>query len=238
MKVLRSIILCLPLLLFSIENSDHEKIEEFYTLIELEKIESYKDQNSSDYNTWLLKELIEGHLVNKLRAQIKEGNLTECKELEKTIDNLEVEIEKFAQKISHNKGRKSKQDNQLFIKTVACSCKIEIEDEYTEEEIREQIEALREQEQIKKDEALELALQAGSEIIAAGGWASAGAEYFAIYDGAQAVRHIIKSCEQYNEGVEAGQYADQLEEEYFSEEETDDYDLEEENSKSWWEFWK
>lgn len=242
MKVLKSIILSLPLLLFSIENSDHERTEESYTPTDLKEIDPYKDQNSINNNEWLLKALVEGYLVNELKAQVKEGGLDNSEELVKTIDNLEVEIERFAQKLSPIEKRQSKPGNQLFIKTVACSCKIETEDdctenEYTEEEIREQIEALREQEQLKKDEALELALQAGSEILSAAGYASVAYVPGAIYDGGRAVQHIKGACEEYSESVRISQEADYLEDilnnndEIVSEEEV-------EETKSWWEFWK
>jgi hypothetical protein len=108
-----------------------------------------------------------------------------------------------------------------------------VKNEKTEEErgeIIERIEELRQLEKEHKDEAAELFLQFGGEVLTTGVSAATGVEIIAVIEGVQATRHFVEGCREYNDGVGYQEMADKLEKELCSDEE--------EPVKQWWEFWK
>ncbi len=88
---------------------------------------------------------------------------------------------------------------------------------------------MREEEREHKEQAQELLIQAGGECAAAGVSVMTGQEWLALYAEVQSVRHIVKGCGEYVEGVECQREADALERQYFPSEE---------EPKSWWQIWK
>jgi hypothetical protein len=96
------------------------------------------------------------------------------------------------------------------------------------DEVRAEIERLREEAKVLKEEGLDQLGRGLLEAAGAGTTFAAGQEYVAIPTGYYATKDIVKGCQNYADGARKEDEANQLEEEFFPEK----------TKKQWWEFWK
>lgn len=237
-------LLLIPLALFSYslkeaiayKNMDLQKlgaVEAFWIEMEMPTFADSKQQFQDDIVEWFANEQNQVKFMQKLRDCAKQGGLESSPEVIKILQHIEGSLKKW------NEVHYSAQTHPILIAPLN-KIKINIshvcamhgryyEDEIYAENAARQIQSLREEEQEHKEQAKELLIQSGGEAAAAGITFMTGLEGFALYEEIQSVRHLLKSCGEYMEGVECKKEAEALEKQYFPNAE---------EPKSWWQVWK
>ncbi len=236
-------LLLIPLALFSYsfkdamayKNMDPQKLDAAEALLIELGMPTYaetKQELQDEVAKWLADEQNQAKIMQKLRDCAKQGGLENSPEIIDVMQQLEDALKQW-NKVYHSAQVTSSQPTSIT-KTKINISMLAMHGRYYEDEINEdnaarQIQSLREEEQEHKDQARELFIQAGGEAAAAGVTFMTGAELIALYEEVQSVRHLVKSCGEYMEGVECQREADALERQYFPSEE---------EQKSWWQIWK
>jgi|JI9StandDraft_1071089.scaffolds.fasta_scaffold09356_4 hypothetical protein len=204
-----------------------DKIRELCNLFEL-PIELKNEKDLQKYwAQWISKKENQNRLLAEIYESTLAGGLDQSEDMMLMLNTLVRSLERWNNTYYFKLPNELKLESQVRIfKPIQCSF-----EEFSEDKLAAQIQALRDEEEARKQKSFELILQATGEAMGAGVSAASGIEVLAVYEGCQSARHFVQGCNEYNEAVRCQQEADALQNQYMKNEN-------ESEQRSWWEFWK
>ena len=182
-----------------------------------------KIRSKEEWGKWIADEKNRSIFLQQMNSQMLDGGLDSSKEIPLMMKNLESAMREWGAVFGGEKKEFAVELITTNEEYLVCSESIHSNDDDKKERIQE----LREEENAHKTAAFDLILQATGEALGAGVSIAGGMEYPALVGGIQATRHFLEGCKEYNLGGNCAEQASLLEGED-----------EEDESKKWWQFWK
>lgn len=234
-------LLLVPMMLFSYsfkesmtnKNMDPQKLDaanEMWTELGLPTSCESKEAFHDSVLEWLSDENNQAKFVHMLRSSAKQGGLESFHEFYEAVQHIENTLKQLHKAYCSGKKKIHLSKSHSFDHLSYLACRLYDEPVVDGETAAARIQELRDEEKQHKEAATEYMIQAGVESLNAGAAALTGMEFLAVVEVVQSSRHLVKGCGEYMESVECKQDAEALEEKYFPKDEDE--------SKSWWQFWK
>lgn len=195
-----------------------EQIKEVWLELDIPTQGENKREFQTKVATWFANKKNQGQLIQKLRNQIKEGDLESSQEVFHMIAEMESALDLWHKTFELGLGLSKEKSMNHSMRICSCHIKERKREGVDQTNAAERIEALREEEKEHKDKALDHIIQSGKECIYAGVSYATGVEIIGVIETIEASRDLVQACKEYNEGVRCQHEAEELERTYFKNE--------------------